>query len=283
MDSIPPEYIIWHYTSAEVLVEFLKDDSFFYGTHYKFLNDGKEIEYGRKLFSDCLAEVPELKQYAQQLLGEDISPFDDVFVMCFSHMRDDLYQWRSYTPNGGYAIGFLMQGIDKSVRDFKEKNEPKIPPHGRKPEPYKDIRLNFFNCLYGEEKNRTRIIKNIKDIFQPIPEIQGHDEFNTQRDQMHIQMLKSLRDQSIWLYKHSTFTCENEMRIGTYGYPWRKKIEFIGNKPRVPLFPVDKSAIVEIMVSPHGKTMNNQILAELLRDRYDLNYKITRSQSPYIG
>ena len=92
-------------------MEFMKDDSCLYATHHNFLNDAEEINYGYKLCMQILRQDSNLSYYSDAVekeLGNS-----DVFLCCFSKQPDSLYQWRSYTPTGGFSIGFSQQEPDK--------------------------------------------------------------------------------------------------------------------------------------------------------------------------
>lgn len=281
--KVDTDEIIWHYTTANVLNEFLKEGSILYGTHHRFLNDGKEISYGRELFSSSIRELPEVSKYADLLLKEINPQYMDSYLFCFSYKNDDLYQWRSYTTGGGFAIGFKQNSIFQLVREFKKKYEPQVPPGGRIPKYLEDIRMDFQDCEYSISQSRERIKGCVSILYMPTfcdPELHIPTELI---DKSNMESLIRLRDQIVWFCKHPSFACEKETRIACFGYPLRQKIEYIGGKPRVPLFPVPRDGIVEITVSPHGNVLQNQLLAELLRDRYKLNYKITCSHSSFVG
>ena len=95
------DILLWHYTSADAFWKMLGGD--FYATHHRFLNDSTEITYG----------FQEIKRFLQDdncfsklhLITDDLNR-NDFFLLCFSKDPDNLYQWRSYTPQGGFSIGF---------------------------------------------------------------------------------------------------------------------------------------------------------------------------------
>ena len=113
--KMPPPGILWHYTSLDVLEHFLLGEIAF--SHYKFLNDDSELLYGKQLLLEILKDLnrPSFKTF----LGGAISGIirDDIYLFCLSRDGDNLYQWRSYTPQGGIAVGFVRRKLFSAVSD----------------------------------------------------------------------------------------------------------------------------------------------------------------------
>ena len=83
--------------------------------------------------------------------------------------------------------------------------------------------------------------------------------------------------------KHESFKEEREERFVLTG-ALRQHIEVLGGKPRVVLQSAGVSkAIGQIKISPHGDVVRNELLVELLRDKYGLSYEISKSDSTYNG
>ena len=118
--AIPPETILWHYTTGSSLVAILESMTL-YSTHISCLNDSSEVRYGASCFREAL-KVARLNSYRDELVVKLIDgaleylkenpdfPAQAVaphFVACFSEEKDDLSQWRAYGGGeDGYAIAF---------------------------------------------------------------------------------------------------------------------------------------------------------------------------------
>lgn len=272
---------LWHYTSKEVFCEFLKSKSVLYGTHYKFLNDQSEIDHGRNLFNRAMQGIPYLKKYCKDEIAdytrENIPISTDMFIACFSYEEDSLYQWRSYCPNGGFAIGFSIKSIENSVKakidELKKKFGNIDQVRTKYPDPH---RIYRHHCIYGEDEL-------IRYYMERLEKYLPKSDVEQQGDSYTHSFLKSFCEQDIYVCKNKSFEIEREYRIAHRGPSIRKNIEIIGGKPRVPLFEINRSGIEKIMISPHGEFEQNHLLAELLREQYGLKYEITNSSSSYRG
>jgi len=96
-------------------------------TSIQYLNDASEAEYGKSLIMAVANEralASDKKKGA--FLDEFVSWLDaydvlyatsTVFVICFSEARDQLSQWRGYTPHGqGVCLQFDAVQIATSPR-----------------------------------------------------------------------------------------------------------------------------------------------------------------------
>jgi len=108
-----PPLLLHHYTNAAGLAGII-GSSKLWATHYRFLNDSSEVNYGFSLFNSLVNAL--LKSEQDEVSAEFLSrtlrtanAFDDLFdfyVACFCECDDLLNQWRTYTDQaGGYAIG----------------------------------------------------------------------------------------------------------------------------------------------------------------------------------
>jgi hypothetical protein len=118
--DIPPETILWHYTTGSSLISIISSGTMF-ATQVSCLNDSTEIRYSSKLLQNALTNLRgsvlsdvvkmEFIDRALENMKEDPDypaqsglPY---FVSCFSLLEDDLSQWRAYGGGeNGYAIGF---------------------------------------------------------------------------------------------------------------------------------------------------------------------------------
>jgi hypothetical protein len=106
--------VVHHYTTAEGLFGIVSK-GILWGTNFAYMNDEKEILYGRDLVRELLATRLTTEQRNTPLyltltalddalsgVGEKL----DLYVTCFCAEPDLLGLWRAYGPEGGYSIGF---------------------------------------------------------------------------------------------------------------------------------------------------------------------------------
>ncbi len=116
---------VYHYTSLEVLWEFLKPDYDFLCTHCRELSDPTEFcktgmfactRMMRKLSSGNSNEFLAPLSGANALSGSSGLNFFP-WTMSFSTASDETSQWRNYTDRirGGCAIGFNTEKIRRDV------------------------------------------------------------------------------------------------------------------------------------------------------------------------
>jgi hypothetical protein len=117
---IPPNTILWHYTTGPALIGIVDSGSIF-ATQLSCLNDTTELRYASTLFQEALSvlnSTSSLDATEREFIDRAVSYFKEdpenpaqavahQFVTCFSDERDDLSQWRAYGGGeNGYAIGF---------------------------------------------------------------------------------------------------------------------------------------------------------------------------------
>lgn len=107
---------IYHYTSNDVLMKILDDQSLRMSARHH-LNDTQEGEQFFTLLEKHDSRPDKEKIEAVRLA---FAPFE-FFVTCFSSERDLLSQWRAYAGNGtGVAIGFSTQAIRAAITGSEE-------------------------------------------------------------------------------------------------------------------------------------------------------------------
>lgn len=138
LDDFPPEtmklvdsYIdrhrplprtLWHYTSAEGLYGILTT-GMLWATDIRFLNDASEFRYPVSLLDNLLTAATERDQgtpreelWESIRLSFDLGYEGKTYVFALSEVRDDLSQWRGYTPSGnGYSIGFDVPSFGEAL------------------------------------------------------------------------------------------------------------------------------------------------------------------------
>ena len=290
--------MLWHYTSSEVLWKMLEGN--FYASHYRFMNDSAEFSYGIKKFNPYFVEfgkfVPHFATEYSRLLNSDF------FLFCFSAFPDSLYQWRSYTPQGGYSIGFSRNMLRQKINEYMEKDASD-----------RKINVKLFKCCYSDEIiaryfrmlthyfskldwfRLGKSVSNIKNSVIPLANnsssakttvnpwelIANSPEILTASWFTLLAMSLLERCYSI---KNPTFSLEQEFRLILTGQDLRKDVDLIGGKPRatIPLVGL-RECIKEVYVSPHGDVQQNKLLAEIARDKFGLNFEIHQSKSSFNG
>jgi hypothetical protein len=134
-----------HYTTAEGLISMITKREI-WATDIFYLNDKSELVYGIDLATDELkcGRVPDayrsgVSEAIDRLSGlKELRPHltaHRVYVCSFSGKLDDLSQWRSYCPQGGYAVEFSpemliatahRQGFDLFACVYKEEAQRRL-------------------------------------------------------------------------------------------------------------------------------------------------------------
>ena len=306
------DYLAWHYTTPDVFIKLLNNE--IYATHYRYLNDDLEISFAHKacqVFIENEINDNQLELFYKSLLNHDI------FVMCFSTVKDSLPQWRAYASKyeGGFAIDFSRNKLCSALNDYANSNDCD--------KQKDDITWNWIKCRYSEDYllHRIQALKRLAarnptlspSLRQFLKGFSNAASFNEeQKQELTNSIQECIRDcnrdctimsaimEMALTYKHPTFATECEERILGFGFNpkgmedicesfdiqsnHRKQIEYIGGKPRIkiPIASV-RDCIEYVMVSPHGNKDRNKLLAELFRDKYDLKFDIEMSSSPYNG
>jgi hypothetical protein len=121
--ALPSE--LWHYTSAEGLINILKSGQI-WSTQVACLNDTVEQRFFGDLVHAAVRKrraqntdpaLAVLMQVADEALANRDFSTAAHFVACFSEVEDDLGQWRGYGGGEcGYAIGFhpdrILQALE---------------------------------------------------------------------------------------------------------------------------------------------------------------------------
>lgn len=272
--------LLWHYTSIDVIEHLLQGEIAF--SHYKFMNDDQELSYGQDLLVRMSQEEDDevLKStfvdnpyfYDKKLAVPDYKTpiLGDTYLFCFSTEGDSLYQWRSYTPKGGVAIGFECRELYAALIDGLEKSPDILKKCGF---------FRLLKCRYTDDATRRFILRLIKRSNENKNKVTGCccDGCGAM-DLYYGSIIRTLLTQ-----KNPTFQDEKEERLILQG-SFRKEIVLVGGKPRVIIKdPGVARSIKSIRLSPHGDTERNQLLVEILRDKYSLDFKIESSRSSYNG
>ena len=260
-----PPGVIWHYTNIEVLEHFLQGEIAF--SHYKFLNDDSELTYGRQLLKEIFEGLKNegLKEFIEGEIVDEL--VTDAYLFCLSRDGDNLYQWRSYTPCGGIAVGFDRRQLYSAIHNGLMAQE-------------------WSSVL--EKVNVLPLICRYRDDFAKRVVVRLKQKSNTHHGTC------SYECKGFWLYfakfmkvllaqKNPSFREEQEERFLLTGAP-RDKVRIINGKPRIVVSdPRIPKSISCVRMSPHGDRERDKLLVEIIRDKYALSFPIEHSSSSYNG
>jgi hypothetical protein len=202
MDSgYPGSEEIFHYTSLSGLYGIVQSGEM-WATHIKFLNDSDELIHGRELLRRAiLGQLQQRPDYDKLsvLVEQTMGQFEmNVFVACFSRLRDDLSQWRGYGGECGVSIGFSSLPMCFAVT-------------------YADTPTD--NRIEWRARSCIAAIDEFFDRFMLTPSSVSSKNDPGDDDEILAALGKMLRDMhpdvfiSSVLVKGESFAAENEMRV----------------------------------------------------------------------
>ena len=123
--SPPPPATIFHYTSAAGFHNILSEKTLLL-THSAYLNDQGETSYPvlqaleivRDMRAKDLDKAHAMFWQFAEVLCHSHSFAGNWYVGSFSINGNQLSQWRAYTPNGGYSIGFRAASLVSQFPGF---------------------------------------------------------------------------------------------------------------------------------------------------------------------
>jgi hypothetical protein len=208
--------IFYHYTNSTGLLGIFESNNL-WATHFRFLNDSSEFEYGMEIIFDILNEYLESKSIVEEdkkriievfKLQESLFNDNTAYITCFCTDGDLLSQWRGYAGGSGYAIGFDSKFLNN--KGFLDALKDKT-----------NIRWDFGRVRYGDDAKQfvKKLIPNCVDIVNSylvdFPEGLSRTR-NGKYVTEYIHSLQSLR----WLFynvaffsKHDGFREEMEWRL----------------------------------------------------------------------
>lgn len=269
----------------------------FYATHYRFMNDSAEILYGLNIFKSFFQKAAaDNRTIANTLMA---LAQKDFFLMCFSNKEDDLYQWRSYAGDGGFAIGFSELEINTLIAEYY-KNTPANVSLDFKLLPCKYLKTDRINRyfrylsykLFGKSYELKDFISedilSQKEFELAVSQELPQEDKNKSPWELLLELGNAfVMDFSVQkqcsIIKNPSFKAEEEVRLIVAGNNLRNQIDLVGGKPRIALPFKLQNCIKTVYVSPHGGTDRNRVLAEIARDKFGLNFEIKVSSSSYNG
>lgn len=184
-----------HYTTAEGLISMITKREI-WATDIFYLNDKSELAYGIDLATDELKSgwVPDayrsgVPEAIDRLSGlKELRPHltaHRVYVCSFSGKLDDVSQWRSYCPQGGYAVEFPPEILSATAHRQG---------------------FDLFACVYKEEAQRRLIRNHLKEAALHFGRAR---ESSRQQAETLVGVLLALSA----MMKHPRFEAEGEYRL----------------------------------------------------------------------
>lgn len=266
--------LIWHYTSTAAFVEIIKDDGCLYASHSAFVNDKTDSTLAAEYLCQYLKfqniaiwKIDDLARLCDGAVNGILRPR---YVTSFSLVEDDLSQWRAYSSDGGYAMGFDLEELKHNL-NYNGTDDYDLKP-----------------CQYVSEEYFNSIkIENCKELES----FKSNGIFDLQNDaQMKLagQISRRLNEMAFeaMFYKNKSFEAEQEVRFGIIynGLSPYHDMAIVNNTPRVAIKlkrPINQ-LIKKVIVAPHKNSDNNYILANLLKNKYSLKIDIVKSSIPYV-
>ena len=323
--------VLYHYTSTDAVLGILKNGEI-WASDARFSNDWSEFIHGLKILESLLEERtrkikgPEDKEKHKLILEitrvcrQYEERTQSAYVFALTENRDDLSQWRGYTPkSGGLAIGVSEKGLEDVVVD---------------------LGLFACKCIYDHDLQRNTIQSHLDSILEKGPGFLGalhaacedpskvddavkalmdfdeggysnllargiiHQastmEEEKRDDHLRKFIIVSLIENIAYYatgFKHHSFKEEQEVRIAyipidrsintvksDFDLGFRERSGMVVPYAKLPLFQDPyKSILTEIMIGPGTESSNQQLkkALSLLREQYGYNYEISESRIPY--
>ena len=184
---------LYHYTDAAGIVG-IAQVRMFWASGLRYMNDSLEDKFADRQAAEFIRkrasrmEVNEQQRTGMNQVADNVEEDNSqqyTFAFSMSEEPDLLSQWRGYTPNGGYSIGFLFEYIEKiaeqnnftlakcvyDVDDCERLIAEKI-------ESYLDSIQDWVVC----ENESRKIADKVSDLVFPLRPILKHESFAEERE-----------------------------------------------------------------------------------------------------
>jgi Protein of unknown function (DUF2971) len=275
----PSPGILYHYTGIEPFRSILESRKM-RATRYDQMNDWSELQLGVQLLREAVEshQVPsEHKEYKEFLLsaihayGEGVL---NVYALSFSEEADSLYQWRAYAPQGGVAIGFDLEKVQKGfLCDITRKFRP-------------DPNNRLIRCRYTDRQGRLDLGSHVAEHFfkeNSYPAIFASQQPGTIK--WPCPSLSVAIYRTISSIKHGAYAQEREWRSVNFlpdpnDYPVKLSETY---RPYIEMEFDPKEYITEVWISPHGDRKAGERAVTYFKDRDELPVTIRTSDIPFRG
>lgn len=153
---------VYHYAPPEAFLNIIEHNKLWF-TDVNFFLDKAELNYAFTILENVLNDLAtneidenfksHLQEYAKlpltnEVIGlmsyDNVPPYKNLYVCCFSTIPDDIYMWNSYMKNtsqAGYCLGFNYQTLSAHINN-------------------EHLALFQYKVLY-EKETQKEIIKNL--------------------------------------------------------------------------------------------------------------------------
>lgn len=281
---------IYHYTTINVLPEFMKDDGDLYCTHCRALNDDEEyrlgLEYARNFISrNYKARSRAMLGFVDRFYRLYRDKWRQPWIMSFTTEKDSLVQWVSYSDkrDGGYAIGFDYSRLRKLVA---EKMYSCVDSFNIYLLPCLYLRHSRGNKTVEQDDQANGLLSFLLDQFA-----NEFQDFVNNKETKSRGLIESIILLFASMIKNASFKHECECRLVIQPTDRASALEnyrVVGTRPRLPslMFPKLgklRDLITEIGISPHGKDNVLRTAVELYAAKNDNSFSVYKSTSPYNG
>lgn len=282
---------VYHYTSMEVLWEFLKPEYDFLCTYCKALSDPTEFKTGmfactrmmRKLSNGNEEDFLQPLRGAVELSGKsglECMPW----TMSFSNADDDTNQWKNYTDRnkGGCAVGFNVEKIKLAIGAGLAHDRWCL--------------INFLPCVYVGCDSDDLVYELFEYAMNDLARDLACKLSQSHNDRLADKAARTLVFLLLSsIFKHQDFKDEREWRLVLQplnlsevakavvmkGGKIRMRTGVWGEKRKV------SDCIERIVVSPHGPSDNLKEMGDLFAALRGLQKGdmpiVVPSESPYRG
>ena len=293
--------LLYHYTTA-VGLKGIIDEGAIHASDAEFLNDARELEFGREeLYEALMAEAEHIAPEEELSLsgGAEYSRVTvmrsaashlrpggrflrrqahSAYVTCFCEVGDLLSQWRGYAEGAGYAIGFrrsALQAIDPTPTTMRVIGQDGgIAAHVDGP----PLETLLVQVRYGSDA----IVPAVQQVLGTIASHPvGHPGATgwAQAQRVLLPTLASLKD--------AAFQEEREWRLITVGSEGLEAVQFrVGALGLVPYIPMQlpPDSIAEIVIGPGANAdLRKHGVIRFLSTRRGGNVSVHHSTAPYRG
>lgn len=196
--------LLFHYTTADAAIGIIKN-KFLWATDIRFLNDSEEFIYGCKMVKDIADQLKkgdiehdidnnliEALSSVAEFLVNDEDYFGAAYVISLSEKKDSLSQWRAYSSDGGYALGWSVDKLRKLAK-------------------LRGARL--VKCIYKEDAQRKFVLRIIRFISHKLKNVQTYTWQKLLESCIREYAITFILQRFMPRLKHAAFEDEEEWRI----------------------------------------------------------------------
>jgi hypothetical protein len=282
--------VLYHYTSIDSFKNVVREGRI-RATRYDQMNDTSEITLGAERLLEAVTahevndDLREYKKFLIQAIDDYRQNTLEVYVLSFSAVEDSLEQWRAYAKNGGVAIGFDFEKVQKGfLVDITRRVGGQEVANPMRP----DCDNRLTPCEYTDKNGQLDLQAIVRERFfreKSLPAIFRAAKSNAVALAFLAPCLGLAVYQTICCVKHGAYRLEEEWRSVNWGpdstdYPVRLSET---NRMYIEMKFDPKEFIKEVWVSPHGDKIGCERAAAYLRQEHELSFEIKRSRIPFRG